>query len=164
MSKQAESNIEKDRQAVLQLHNDWLEANRRQSTPMMRATFVGGDTFHGINLNGFAYDGIEEWARLWDTFNPDLKVTEVLDSNVQVVLKGDVGWVTYEATITLKSLAQHGEGIAGETIPFEQKILTVGFFGTDICVREDENGQPIWKMWRFHGSVKAPSGPRPAFG
>jgi hypothetical protein len=164
MSAEAGSTLENDRQEVLRLHNDWLEANRQQSTPMMRQTFVGGDKFHGINLNGFAYDGIEEWARLWDTFNPDLKITEVLDSNVQVVLKGDIGWVTYEATITLNSLAKHGEGIATTTLPFEDKTLTVGFYGTDICVREDEDGKPVWKMWRFHGSVKAAPGVgRPAF-
>ena len=163
MSKEAISTEEQDRQEVLRLHNDWLEANRRQNTAMMRRTFVGGDKFRGINLNGFAYDGIEEWARLWDTFNPNLKVTQVLDSNVQVIVRGDVGWVTYEATITLKSLAQQGEGIAA-ALEFEHKNLTVGFFGTDICVREDDQGRPVWKMWRFHGSVKAPPGVgRPAF-
>ncbi|HZC45847.1 MAG TPA: hypothetical protein VE243_05180, partial [Candidatus Acidoferrum sp.] len=28
--------------------------------------FVGGDKFFGWNLYGFAYDGIEEWATLWE--------------------------------------------------------------------------------------------------
>src|ERR1700691_4428171 len=51
---------------IVRLHNLWVKANRTGSIPMMRDAFVGGDKFFGWNLNGFAYDGIEEGATLWE--------------------------------------------------------------------------------------------------
>lgn len=162
MSTQLTTEEQHDINEVWRLHRDWMEANRQQSTPLMRQTFVGGDKFHGFNLNGHEYVTIEEWATLWDTFNPDLKMTNVETSNERIVMKGNVGWVTYDGTLTLKATRPHGAGIAKDThIPFgEDGTLTVPFHGTDVCVKEDENGEPNWKMWHFHCSPQAPAGSR----
>ena len=65
-SKFAAKGPKKDIDEIVRLHNIWVKANRTGSIPMMRDAFVGGDKFFGWNLNGFAYDGIEEWATLWE--------------------------------------------------------------------------------------------------
>jgi hypothetical protein len=141
-----------DRDEIVRLHHLWSDANRKGSIPMMRDAFVGGDKFFGWNLNGFAYDGIEEWAKLWRfLFSSKAKATVGIDEDLRVQIRGDVGWLTCtnDFTITL--------GDNPTPLPGSGK-----FRSTEVYVREDDSGKPVWKMWHCHFSSCA-QGPRMAF-
>ena len=130
---------------IERLHNLWADANRKGSIPMMREAFVGGDKFFGWNLNGYAYSGIEEWAKLWKFLGASkAQATLGHDENLRIQIRGDVGWLTCtnDFTITLGG---------GAPLPGSGK-----FRSTEIYVREDESGKPVWKMWHCHFSPCAP--------
>jgi len=57
--------IENDRAEILAVSKKWWDANRNFSIDMMCEAFVGGDKFHGFNLNGQTYYAIDEWVQLW---------------------------------------------------------------------------------------------------
>jgi hypothetical protein len=135
---------------ILRLHRLWSDANRQGSIPMMRAAFVGGDKFFGWNLNGFAYEGIEEWATLWKFLGgAKADVTLDEDEDLRVQVRGDTGWLTCTNDFSIK--------LGGQELPGSGK-----FRSTEIYVREDEAGKPVWKMWHCHFSPVA-KGPRMAF-
>lgn len=147
-------NKNQDAAEIERLHNLWADANRKGSIPMMREAFVGGDKFFGWNLNGSAYSGIEEWARLWKFLGASkAQATLGRDENLRIQIRGDVGWLTCtnDFTITLGG---------GAPLPGSGK-----FRSTEIYVREDESGKPVWKMWHCHFSPCAPDDkPRMGFG
>jgi ketosteroid isomerase-like protein len=136
---------------IVRLHNIWIKANRTGSIPMMREAFVGGDKFFGWNLNGFAYDGIEEWATLWE-FLATVKAKATLgeDEDLRVRVRGDMGYLSCSADFTIY-LAD------GKPLPGSGK-----FRSTEVYVREDDKGKPVWKMWHCHFSWYS-TGPRMAF-
>ena len=104
---------QKDIDEIVRLHNLWVKANRTGSIPMMRDAFVGGDKFFGWNLNGFAYDGIEEWATLWEwlaKFKANATLGE--DEDLRVRVRGDMGWLSCTAPFTI-TLAD-GTAAAGQ--------------------------------------------------
>jgi hypothetical protein len=144
---------ESDRKEILRLHNMWGEANRRGDIPMMRQVFVGGPKFMGFNLNGHTYGDIEEWARLWKFYGRVFaKATLGKDENVRITIRGDMGWLTCENEFRV-TLADGSEPRGSGR-----------FRSTEVYVREDEAGRPVWKMWHGHFSASAPPGePRPAF-
>ena len=75
------------------------------------------------------------------------------DENLRIQIRGDVGWLTCtnDFTITLGG---------GEPLPGSGK-----FRSSEIYVREDESGKPVWKMWHCHYSPCAPDDkPRMGFG
>ena len=87
---------------IMRLHNLWVKANRTGSIPMMRDAFVGGDKFFGWNLNGFSYDGIEEWATLWEWLARfKAKATLGEDEDLRVRVRGDMGWLSCTAPFTI---------------------------------------------------------------
>ncbi len=138
---------------IMRLHNLWVKANRTGSIPMMRDAFVGGDKFFGWNLNGFSYDGIEEWATLWEWLARfKAKATLGEDEDIRVRVRGDMGWLSCSAkfTITLED---------GQPLPGSDSGK---FRGTEVYLREDDQGKPVWKMWHCHFSWCA-QGPRMAF-
>ena len=136
---------QKDVDEIVRVHNLWMEANKKGSIPMMREAFVGGDKFHGFNLNGFTYDGIEEWAQLW-RFLIGSKARAVVgkDENLKVQIRGNTGWLT--CTADFKVTLENGVELPGSG----------KFRSTEIYLREDETGKPVWKMWHFHCSWCAP--------
>ena len=142
---------QQDIDEIVRLHNVWTEANRKGSIPMMRDAFVGGDKFFGWNLNGFSYDGIEEWATLWKWLG-NSKATATLgeDEDLRVRVRGDMGWLSSQADFTI-TLAD------GKPLPGSGK-----FRSTEVYLREDEAGKPVWKMWHCHFSWCG-QGPRMAF-
>jgi len=151
MAERRADSTRQDIDEIVRLHNLWSEANRKGSIPMMRAAFVGGDKFFGWNLNGFAYEGIEEWATLWKFLGGSkAQVTLGEDENLRVKVRGDAGWLTCTSDfkITLGD---------GPPLPGSGK-----FRSTEVYVREDESGKPVWKMWHCHFSPCA-QGPRMAF-
>jgi ketosteroid isomerase-like protein len=136
---------QQDIQEITRLHNLWAKANRVGSIPMMREAFVGGDKFFGYNLNGWAYSGIEEWATLWKfLMGSKARVKLGEDEDLNIIVRGETAWLTCTAdfAITMED---------GTAIPGSGR-----FRSTEIYVREDESGNPNWKMWHSHFSWAAP--------
>jgi len=143
---------DRDLEEVMKLHNGWLDANRNRDIPLMQQVFVGGDKFIGVNINGYVYRGIEEWVKLWTGFMPTVKVVEVTESDFELYIRGDMAWCRYFGTITLKGLPQQVVGLYEEQYEDQQKPMTAAWHATEVFMREDEHGNPVWKMWRYHGS------------
>ena len=152
--------LERDREEVMKLHNGWLDANRLGSLELMRSVFVGGDKFIGVNINGYIYRGIEEWAKLWTGFLRTTKPIEVTESDFRLYLKGDMAWATYDGTMTLVGIPRDSVGLYEDQYIDQNTPLTTAWHATEIFMREDEHGNPVWKMWRYHGSP-APPGDAP---
>jgi ketosteroid isomerase-like protein len=153
MTSQALRDVEQNRQEILRLHTVWLNANHGLHTEGMREAFVDGDKFSGFNLNTHTYHEVEEWARLWEYLRNTVHLSLAVEStNVRVTVKGDIGWLTWEGWI--KATLPDGSDLSGSG-----KMR-----GTEVYVREDATGNPVWKMWHCHYSFAAPEGePRPGF-
>ncbi|HUK90351.1 MAG TPA: nuclear transport factor 2 family protein [Blastocatellia bacterium] len=149
------TDLDRDREEVMRLHTGWLDANRQRSIEMMRSVFVGGDKFIGVNINGYIYRGIEEWAKLWTGFMPTVTTLGVTESDLILYVKGDMAWTAYQGTITVAGLPRAATGLYEEQYD-ESKPMTAAWHGTEIFMREDEHGNPVWKMWRYHGSPALP--------
>jgi hypothetical protein len=153
MPAQAPPDVEKDRQEILRLHEVWRTANCGLHIAGMREAFVGGDRFHGFNLNTHTYHQVDEWARLWEYLRHIGFSLENLErTELRLTVKGDLGWLTWEGRI--KATMPDGGALPGSG-----KIR-----GTEVYMREDEHGNPVWKMWHCHYSFAAPDGvPRMGF-
>jgi hypothetical protein len=163
MATQATPDAEKDRQEILRLHNEWWNANCGLHIDGMRRVFAGGDKFHGFNLNLHTYYGIEEWTKLWEHYQKTIDITEVPETrDMRVFVKGDVGWFTCEGTLKVKALRASGTG--SSALKADESVTSFRFRGTEVYVREDAEGNPVWKMWHCHYSPCAPEGePHPGF-
>ena len=152
----ATTDIERDREEVMKLHNGWLDANRQGSIELMKSVFVGGDKFIGVNINGYIYRGIDEWVKLWTGFLRTVKPIDLTETDFKLYLKGDVAWAAYDGAMTLVGLPAETVGLYAQQYEEQYKPMTAAFHGTETFMREDENGNPVWKMWRFHGSPAPP--------
>src|SRR5208282_5695353 len=105
--------IEKDRREILAVSKKWWDANRNFSITMMCEAFVGGDKFHGFNLNGHTYYAIEEWVQLWKYLGHVMTPLAESDvgepamakpRDVRLVVRGDMAFLTAESIFTVKVL------------------------------------------------------------
>src|SRR5487761_654390 len=156
-------NPARDRDQVLAVSKMWWDANRTFSIPMMREAFVGGDKFHGFNLNGHTYYAIGEWVQLWEYLghvmgpaSGSAAMSEPRD--VRLVIRGDMAFLTAESTFTVNVLPTSDAQSAA--LPPAGQIARIPFRATEVFVREDHAGNPVWKMWHFHCSPHAPEGER----
>jgi SnoaL-like domain len=159
--------VEKDRKEILAVSRKWWDANRNFSIAMMCEAFVGGDKFHGFNLNGHTYYAIDEWVQLWKYLG---HVMTPLSENeagepamaeprdMRVVIRGDMAFLTAESTFTVKVLPSSDSESASLSGP--GSVMRIPFRTTEVFVREDHEGNPVWKMWHFHCSPHAPEGER----
>jgi hypothetical protein len=156
-------NLEKDRREILAVSKMWWDANRQFSIPMMCDAFVAGDKFHGFNLNGHTYYAINEWVQLWKylahVMTPSSDASAMAEPrDVRLVIRGDMAFLTAESTFTVRVLptsdAQSG------ALPPPGETASIPFRATEVFVREDHEGKPVWKMWHFHCSPRAPESER----
>ncbi len=139
---------EADLAEINRLHDEWWAANMDFDIPRMRACFVDGDKFLQYNLNGHTYWSLAELTQLWETIAPAFGIPEqeVIDYRVEV--RGDMAWVSHEAKVKL--VAKEGFELP-PTIPAELRIRE-----TEVYIREDSEGNPVWKIWHHHCSPHAP--------
>src|SRR5262249_51249683 len=104
-------NLEQDRAEILAVSKMWWDANRKFSIPMMCEAFVGGEKFHGFNLNGHTYYGIDEWVRLWEHLGTvmapvDEAAAAALSEprDVRLEIRGDMACLSAESTFTIRVL------------------------------------------------------------
>lgn len=157
--------IERDRVAILEVSKKWWDANRKFSIPLMREAFVGGDKFHGFNLNGHTYYAIDEWVQLWnylaDVMQPTADPSEAAMAeprDVRLVIRGDMAFLTAESVFTVNVLPTSTS--SSSLLPPPGQVARIPFRTTEVFVREDHEGNPAWKIWHFHCSPKAPEGER----
>lgn len=162
-SKAAAPGLARDRSDILAVSKMWWDANRSFSIPMMRGAFVGGDKFHGFNLNGHTYYAIDEWVQLWKylahVMGPAAESSAMAaPRDVRLVIRGDMAFLTAESTFTVNVLPTSDAESA--SLPGPGRTARIPFRATEIFVREDHEGNPVWKMWHFHASPRAPEGER----
>jgi len=159
--------IEKDRREILAVSRKWWDANRNFSIAMMCEAFVGGDKFHGFNLNGHTYYAIDEWVQLWKYLGHVMTPLAERDSgepamaeprDVRLVIRGDMAFLTAESIFTVQVLPTSDSESALLSGP--GSVMRIPFRTTEVFVREDHEGNPVWKMWHFHCSPHAPEGER----
>ena len=159
--------IEKDREEILAVSRKWWDANRNFSIAMMCEAFVGGDKFHGFNLNGHTYYAIDEWVQLWKYLGHVMTPLAQRDAgepamaeprDVRLVIRGDMAFLTAESTFTVQVLPSSDSESALLSSP--GSVMRIPFRATEVFVREDHEGNPVWKMWHFHCSPHAPEGER----
>jgi len=158
-------NLEQDRAEILAVSKMWWDANRKFSIPMMCEAFVGGEKFHGFNLNGHTYYGIDEWVRLWEHLGTvmapvDEAAAAALSEprDVRLEIRGDMACLSAESTFTIRVLPT--TDAQSSMLPPPGEIASIPFRATEVFVREDHEGNPVWKMWHFHCSPHAPEGER----
>jgi len=159
--------IEKDREEILAVSKKWWDANRNFSIAMMCEAFVGGDKFHGFNLNGHTYYAIDEWVQLWKYLGHVMTPLSERDPgepsmaeprDLRLVIRGDMAFLTAESTFTVQVLPSSDSESALLSSP--GSVMRIPFRATEVFVREDHEGNPVWKMWHFHCSPHAPEGER----
>jgi hypothetical protein len=159
--------IEKDRKEILAVSRKWWDANRKFSIAMMCEAFVGGDKFHGFNLNGHTYYAIDEWVQLWKYLGHVMTPLSERDASdpamaeprdVRLVIRGDMAFLTAESTFTVQVLPSSDSESALLGTP--GSVMRIPFRATEVFVREDHEGNPVWKMWHFHCSPHAPESER----
>jgi hypothetical protein len=159
--------IDKDRREIFAVSKKWWDANRNFSIDMMCEAFVGGDKFHGFNLNGHTYYAIDEWVQLWKYLGHVMTPLSESDAgepamaeprDVRLIIRGDMAFLTAESTFTVKMLPSSDSESASLSGP--GSVMRIPFRTTEVFVREDHEGNPVWKMWHFHCSPHAPEGER----
>lgn len=157
----------RDRDEILAVSKKWWDANRLGSIPMMCEAFVAGDKFHGFNLNGHTYYALDEWVQLWRYLAHVMKAAAPPDSeeaamaqprDLRLVIRGDMAFLTAESVFTVNVLST-SDAESG-LLPGPGNVARIPFRATEIFVREDHEGKPVWKMWHFHASPRAPEGER----
>jgi hypothetical protein len=159
--------VGRDRKEILAVSRKWWDANRNFSIAMMCEAFVGGDRFHGFNLNGHTYYAIDEWVQLWKYLGHVMTPLSQNDAgepamaeprDLRLVIRGDMAFLTAESTFTVKVLPSSDSESALVGRP--GTVTRIPFRATEVFVREDHQGNPVWKMWHFHCSPHAPDGER----
>lgn len=156
-------NLARDREEILAVSKRWWDANRTFSIPMMCDAFVGGEKFHGFNLNGHTYYAIDEWVQLWKylghVMGPASGSAAMAEPrDVRLVIRGDMAFLTAESTFTVNVLPTSDAQSAA--LPPAGQTAKIPFRATEVFVREDHDAKPVWKMWHFHCSPRAPEGER----
>ncbi|MFZ1886932.1 MAG: nuclear transport factor 2 family protein [Candidatus Binataceae bacterium] len=165
--KASAQNLIRDREQILAVSKMWWDANRTFSIPMMCEAFVGGDKFHGFNLNGHTYYAIGEWVQLWEYLGHVMgpasgSAAMSQPRDVRLEIRGDMAFLTAESTFTVNVLPTSDAQSAA--LPPAGQVARIPFRATEVFVREDHEGNPVWKMWHFHCSPHAPEGePRMGF-
>jgi hypothetical protein len=142
--------VEEDIVEVRRVHDEWWDSNRDFDVPRMRACFASGDRFLQYNLNGHVYRSVDELTQLWQLIGRSygIPVLEVIDMRIEV--RGDMAWVAHEAIIS--RVAKPGAQLPSSVLPSTSFRVRE----TEVLLRDDGAGNPVWKIWHHHCSMHAP--------
>lgn len=145
--------LTEDQQEILRLHRVWWISNHGLDIPAMRSVFPpADDQYLMYNLNLHPYFGLEEKTKLWEYYTGKLELfqTEVWVHRIDV--SGDLAYLACEGVWH----AKRGD---------ETEVKWHPVRATEVYRRDDGAGNPVWKMWHFHCSLRAqPDAKRPGFG
>ena len=144
-----------DEQAVLVVHQGWMDANRTGDVGWLREHLA--PEYWMANTNGSTYHGIDQICELWEYYRRfyagwgvvegPLVTCESRDPVVTVC--GDAGWVAYRVRFAGHSVGGRGKG------DFGAHDFDVNVRGTDIMRRIDGR----WKIVHGHYSIGEPGAP-----
>jgi len=150
--------LDEDRDAILQVHKNWWEANHQLVIPLMESCYPSGMAYLMFNLNGHPYFGIEEKVKLWEHYRKELDVLKFPDIEImRLEISGDMAWIACEGVFPIRAVGAEGTGSATwelqEGIDYNDFLLRA----TEVYHRDDGDGNPEWKMWHFHCSPMPPA-------
>jgi ketosteroid isomerase-like protein len=134
---------DQDKDALLRLHREFLEANEPLDSGYLRTMCVeGADELVWFNLNQSNYYGLDHIAQLWDMLRAILagqrgEISELRDERVEV--EGDMALITYHLRY---------KGDFGNLGSFN-----TGARGTEVWRRRDGD----WKLLHGHWSSHVPN-------
>lgn len=144
----SDTNARTDEELILELHLDWVKANRTGDTAWCRANMADdGEPIRLFNTNGSEYVGVEHWCSLWDVYRTRIKgdretkeppIFESVDPHIHI--SGDIAWVT--------SWFRAQADVQGKPLPELSRA-------TEIWKRTDDG----WKMVHGHWSFGGPGAP-----
>ena len=141
---------EKDKEALLALHQGYLEANSRGlDVDLLRKVWSNHLDCVWFNSTGYTYHGIDDWAKLWDYFGPRTEITKPWRSfDVRLIGNSDYSVITCERTAAGRWKSDEAEPHwTGDEWPSRS---------TEVFRRE--NGR--WICVHVHISTRS-TGPRP---
>jgi ketosteroid isomerase-like protein len=142
--------VQEDIAAVKHIHDEWWAANADFDIPRLRTCFVKGDKLLQYNLNGHTYNGIDELATLWALIGQNYGIPEMEVIDMRIEVRGDMAWVSHEALI--RRVAKVGGVLPPSTLPG----TTFRVRETEVLIRDDGDGNKVWKIWHHHCSTHAP--------
>ncbi len=96
-----------DRDTLLRAHEAYLHANSLIDPQLLREVWDADPSNTWFNLSGHNYQGLGHWIALWNHYRDRIQtVSPWLASDVDAVIRGDVGWVTCSRSAILR---WHGE-------------------------------------------------------
>ncbi len=142
--------IESDTEEILATHWDWFESNKGLQVERMRQHFADPGYLQ-YSLNGHIYRSIADKVRTWTTLRDqgfDFGELTVVEQPV-VHVSGDLAYLT--VVWSSRIVGDLGEG----TVEAGSEPIIIR--ATEIYRRDDGKGNPVWKIWHFHGSQGADS-------
>ncbi|MGD9734720.1 MAG: nuclear transport factor 2 family protein [Solirubrobacterales bacterium] len=148
--------LDEDREAILEVHKNWWEANHGLDIPLMESCYPRGMAYLMFNLNGHPYFGIEEKVALWEHYRKELDIVEFPDIEImRIEISGDMAWVGSEGIFPIAVIGDQGTGASAIPVGSEPNYFPGR--ATEVYQRDDGEGNPVWKMWHFHFSVLPPA-------
>jgi len=92
---------ERDREQILQLHADYIDANARFDWGKLEPTWSAAPEAVFFNLNGHTYKGREHWVRLW----------KFITRSTMVLRKEAGGWRVVHAHFSEASSGERPGGV-----------------------------------------------------
>ena len=142
--------VEQDIAEVKRIHDEWWASNADFDIPRMRLCLASGDKFLQYNLNGHAYRSVDELTQLWELIGQNYGIPELEVIDMRIEVRGDMAWVSHEALI--RRVAKPG----GQLPPGALPSTTFRVRETEVLLRDDGAGNPVWRIWHHHCSVHAP--------
>ncbi len=132
----------------------------------MQTCFPKGMNYLMFNLNTHPYFGIAEKTKLWEHYQEQLRVPRMPEVKImRLDISGDMAWLACEGMFPEKQTGPEGRGTVTRPLDPTREIDWMRIRATEVYQRDDGEGNPVWKMWHFHGSLMGPEDePRPAFG
>lgn len=146
---------ESDRTELWDLSLRFLEANDALDTDLLRTIWSADPACHYFNLNGFSYQGLDDWCRVWDFYRPQFEVVEPFDpGRTRITIRDSMAFVTTEKARRHKRWVSQG----GRDLDDRQRSAgEVSYWrGTQVFERTDLG----WRVVHAHFSEEA-TGTRP---
>lgn len=145
-----------DEEAVLALHQGWMDANRTGDCGWLRENLA--PDYSMANTNGSFYRSSEHLQQLWEYYRKQYGGWGIVEGppatcesrDVELRVVGDVGWVSYRIRFAGESTGGDGPGDFGEGFDVQAR-------GTDVMERRDGR----WVIVHGHysiGEAGAPAG------
>jgi len=138
-----------DRQAILKLHDDYIDVNTRFDWENLQPIFSPSPEATFFNLNGHTYKGREHWTRLWRYYKDNVASGYWAPFDIGGAVNGDLAVIWCE-----RQTRSEWEG----SDPIPSRPYGKDFISRSTMVFRKEDGD--WRVVHVHFSP-ASEAPRP---